>query len=99
VLATSTSEKWIEEVDRFTNMYDESLDVFKAARLSWKEVDLARGKGRLVREKERAKTMQQEMVLSTDAEASDVYGKSSFFFLFHALMVLFREFVLGLTIT
>lgn len=72
VLASSTSEKWIEQVDRFTNLYDESLDVFKSARLSWKEVDLARGKGRLVREKEKAKTMQQEMVLGTDAEASDV---------------------------
>lgn len=63
VLALSSSERWMREVSRFMEMYDESLDVFEAAKLSWKEVDLARGKGRLVREK----MMQQEVVLCTDA--------------------------------
>ena len=83
VLDSSTSEQWTKEVDRFTKMYDESLDV---------EVDL--GKGRLVREKEKEKTMQQEMVVN-----SDVYANSSFFLLLHALrlMVFFRKFVLGST--
>lgn len=57
---TTTSEQWKKEVDRFTKMYDESLDLFDSARSSWKEVDLARGKGRLVREKEREKTIQQQ---------------------------------------
>ena len=93
VLTSSTSENWTKEVNKFTNMYDESLDVFDAARSSWKEVDLARGKGRLVREKE--KTMQQVMVSGTGAEATDVYAKSSFFLLLHALMVFFRKFMLG----
>ena len=32
-------------------MYDEGLDVFEAARSSCKVVDMARGKGRLGREK------------------------------------------------
>ena len=97
VLESSTSsEQWTKEVDRFTKMYDESLDIFDTARLRWKEVDLARGKGRLAREKE--KTVQQEMVVVDSAVAnSDVYAKSSLFFLFHALMVFFRKFVLGLT--
>lgn len=92
VLDSSTSEQWTKEVDRFTKMYDESLDLFDTARLSWKEVDLARGKGRLVREKEKEKTVQKEMVVG-----SDVYAKSSFFLLLHALTVFFRKFVLGLT--
>ena len=38
-------------MDRFTEMYDENLDVFDTARPNWKKVDLAKGKGRLVREK------------------------------------------------
>ena len=92
VLDSSNSEQWTKEVDRFTKMYDESLDVFDTARLSWKEVDLARGKGRLVREKERDKKMQQEVVVN-----SDVYAKSSFFVLFHALIFFFRKFVSGST--
>ena len=96
VLDSSTSdEQWTKEVDRFTKMYDESLDVFSTARLRWKEVDLARGKGRLGREKE--KTAQQEMVVvDSDIANSDVYAKSSLFILLHALMVFFRKFVLGL---
>ena len=66
VLVSSSSERWMKEVNKFTEMYDESLDVFDSARLSWKEVDLARGRGRLVREKK----MQQDMVPdNTDVNA------------------------------
>ena len=65
VLASSTSERWTKEVDRFMEVYDEGLNMFEAARLSWKEVDLARGKGRLVREK--AKMMQQGMVANVES--------------------------------
>ncbi|KAF9236047.1 tRNA-guanine(15) transglycosylase-like protein [Melanogaster broomeanus] len=39
------------EVERFESAYDESMEVFSAARKDWKEVDTARGKGRLTREK------------------------------------------------
>jgi hypothetical protein len=92
VLNSSTSEQWKKEVDRFTKTYDENLDVFDTATSRWKEVDLARGKGRLAREK--AKTAQQQEMIVVD---TDVYAKSSLFILFHALMVFFRKFVLGLT--
>jgi hypothetical protein len=93
---TTSSERWTNEVERFTKMYDERLDVFDTARLSWKEVDLARGKGRLVREK----LQQQERVSGSVVVAgSDVYAQSSFFLLIQALMVFFRKFVLGLTDT
>ncbi|KAF8653657.1 hypothetical protein AX16_003808 [Volvariella volvacea WC 439] len=40
-----------EEVNKFAAHYDEELEVFKEARVNWREVDLARGKGRLAREK------------------------------------------------
>jgi hypothetical protein len=74
LLATSTSEQWTKEVDRFMKMYDESLDLFDTARSSWRKVDLARGKGRLVREKGREKTMEeQERVVVVGN--SDVYVK------------------------
>ncbi|KAF8801909.1 hypothetical protein BYT27DRAFT_7146988 [Phlegmacium glaucopus] len=65
VLVSSSSEKWMKEVDRFMEMYDESLGVFEAAKLSWTEVDLARGRGRLVRER----MMQEEIALAMDADA------------------------------
>ena len=99
-------ERWKKEVDRFTKMYDdeESLDVlFDSARMSWKEVDLARGKGRLVREKEKDKTLaeqeqEQEQVVDS-VDSVDVYAKSSFFLFIHALIVFFRNFVLGSTTT
>ena len=51
LLVSSSNERWSKEVERFMERYDENLDVFEAAKLSWKEVDLARGKGRLAREK------------------------------------------------
>ena len=48
-------QKWIEEVDRFCRMYDEtkSKELFDRARRDWRDVDRARGKGRLAREKEK----------------------------------------------
>ena len=94
--SSSTSEQWTKEVDKFTKMYDENLDVFDTARSNWKKVDLARGKGRLVREKEKEKTVQQQQQQQVVVD-SDVYAKSSLFLLFHALMVFFRRFVLGST--
>ena len=106
----SEEERWKKEVDRFTKMYDdeESLDVlFDSARMSWKEVDLARGKGRLVREKEKDKTLaeqeqeqeQEQVVVVDSVDSVDVYAKSSFFLFIHALIVFFRKFVLGSTAT
>lgn len=47
-----------QEIQRFCETYDESLAVFAEARQDWIGVDLARGKGRLSREKERADSEQ-----------------------------------------
>ena len=44
-----------EEITRFEQTYDGKLGVFAESRKDWNEVTLARGKGRLVREKERQK--------------------------------------------
>ncbi|KAI6010129.1 hypothetical protein EDC04DRAFT_2581170 [Pisolithus marmoratus] len=41
------------EVNRFESVYDDTMEVFRVARECWDEVDLARGKGRLEREKEK----------------------------------------------
>ena len=41
------------EVNRFERAYDESMGVISAARKDWSDVDLARGKGRLAREREK----------------------------------------------
>lgn len=41
------------EVNRFEGVYDESMEVLRVAKECWHEVDLARGKGRLGREKEK----------------------------------------------
>lgn len=43
------------EVGRFERTYDIRLQVLDEAKVSWAEVDFARGKGRLARERERAK--------------------------------------------
>ena len=48
-------QKWTEEVDRFCQMYDEMK-----SREYWRDVDRARGKGRLAREKE--KEMREEEI-------------------------------------
>jgi queuine tRNA-ribosyltransferase len=58
------AEEWEEQVKRFMDMYDENLQVFDEARIMWKDVDLARGKGRLAREKAK----QQEATLGTAVE-------------------------------
>lgn len=49
--AASSFEKFDLEVRKFAEFYDGSFGVFEQARRSWREVDLARGKGRLAREK------------------------------------------------
>jgi queuine tRNA-ribosyltransferase len=52
------------EVDKFVKVYDEEMKVFEDARKSWTEVDRARGKGRLAREKDK----QTESTLGTAVE-------------------------------
>jgi len=42
-----------KEVERFVDNYDEELEVFDEARVRWREVEMARGKGRLAREREK----------------------------------------------
>ncbi|KZT11460.1 uncharacterized protein LAESUDRAFT_671471 [Laetiporus sulphureus 93-53] len=52
VLARSDDDKaFIREMEKFCDMYDESMVVFDEGRSHWVEVELARGKGRLAREK------------------------------------------------
>lgn len=43
--------EWEKEVRRFEEYYDETSAMFDEAKKAWREVDLTRGKGRLVREK------------------------------------------------
>lgn len=43
--------KFEQQLDAFIEEYDEELVVFDEARISWSEVEFARGKGRLAREK------------------------------------------------
>ncbi|KIJ63113.1 hypothetical protein HYDPIDRAFT_182431 [Hydnomerulius pinastri MD-312] len=47
------NERFADEVKRFEDTYDESMEVFSAAKKDWRNVDKARGKGRLAREKGR----------------------------------------------
>ncbi|KAK2464954.1 hypothetical protein APHAL10511_003030 [Amanita phalloides] len=42
-----------QEVDRFIQTYDEDMVLFAEGAVNWRDVDLARGKGRLAREKAR----------------------------------------------
>lgn len=44
-------EEYAAQVDRFEAEYDEELEILEEARNMWEQVDLARGKGRLAREK------------------------------------------------
>jgi hypothetical protein len=46
-----------QEITRFERMYDEKLGVLAEARKTWTEVSLARGKGRLAREKLKPDTL------------------------------------------
>ncbi|KAF8963764.1 tRNA-guanine(15) transglycosylase-like protein [Flammula alnicola] len=57
-------ESWEAEVRKFEATYDEKLGVFDGAKASWQEVELARGKGRLAREKSK----QEEATLGTVVE-------------------------------
>jgi len=52
---SETPEQFSEEITRFEQVYDGKLGVFAESRKDWNEVTLARGKGRLVREKEKQK--------------------------------------------
>ena len=51
---------WAEEVQKFHDTYDMGRGLFVQAKKRWREVDLARGKGRLAREK--AKEVQPESI-------------------------------------
>ncbi|EMD37196.1 hypothetical protein CERSUDRAFT_95452 [Gelatoporia subvermispora B] len=54
VLARPTgSEELRKEAERFIEKYDEEMLVMEEAKAQWREVDRARGKGRLAREKEK----------------------------------------------
>ncbi|KDQ54042.1 hypothetical protein JAAARDRAFT_196811 [Jaapia argillacea MUCL 33604] len=57
-------EHFSREVERFTQVYDADMRIFDEARLCWAEVELARGKGRLAREK----VKQAESSLGTAVE-------------------------------
>jgi queuine tRNA-ribosyltransferase len=48
-------EVFTQEITRFENFFDGKLGVVAEARKAWTEVSLARGKGRLAREKEKMK--------------------------------------------
>ncbi|KAH9034992.1 tRNA-guanine(15) transglycosylase-like protein [Lactarius pseudohatsudake] len=48
-------EQFSEEITRFEQAYDEKLGVLAESRKDWNEVTLARGRGRLVREREKQK--------------------------------------------
>ncbi|TFK35426.1 tRNA-guanine(15) transglycosylase-like protein [Crucibulum laeve] len=63
-LLSEKPESWDAEVKRFIEAYDEDMVVLDEARVSWKEVELARGKGRLAREKAK----QDEGTLGTAVE-------------------------------
>lgn len=49
------SETFDLEISRFFQEYDEELTIFSESKTMWGEVEMARGKGRLTREKEKAK--------------------------------------------
>ena len=53
------------EVDKFCDGYDEGMSIFEEARKMWTVVELARGKGRLAREREK----QNESILGTAVES------------------------------
>lgn len=55
VLSREGTAKFEKEMERFIEVYDESTSAFDLARKNWTEVGMARGKGRLAREKEKAK--------------------------------------------
>lgn len=64
VVAENGVQGFIEEVRVFESVYDGDLVVFDEARVMWKDVEMARGKGRLAREKAK----QEESTLGTAVE-------------------------------
>ena len=48
-------EAFSQEITRFEQVYDGKLGVLAEARKTWTEVSLARGKGRMAREREKLK--------------------------------------------
>ena len=46
--------RFVSEVQKFVDYYDEGSCLLEEARVAWKKVDMARGKGRLAREKANA---------------------------------------------
>ena len=66
VLAGPNGEsRFKAEVTKFCEGYDEGMSVFEEARKMWTVVELARGKGRLAREREK----QNESILGTTVES------------------------------
>jgi queuine tRNA-ribosyltransferase len=63
----STHERFVSTTDAFSAAYDGKLRVFAEAKRDWADVEYARGKGRLAREK--AKTAVSEIVLNTTSPA------------------------------
>lgn len=51
--ASSQQDGFSIEVKRFAEVYDSGMTVFEEARRSWAEVEMARGKGRMAREREK----------------------------------------------
>ena len=51
VLETGGPEDFGSQVDRFLETYDEDMVIFEEAKVDWAKVEMARGKGRLAREK------------------------------------------------
>jgi queuine tRNA-ribosyltransferase len=64
VLAERPPEAFSEEIARFEQSYDGKLGVLAEARKDWTAVTLARGKGRMAREREK----QQQETLGTAVE-------------------------------
>ncbi|OCH90828.1 tRNA-guanine transglycosylase [Obba rivulosa] len=57
------------EAEKFMERYDETMVVFDEAKVEWREVELARGKGRLAREK--AKQHESTIGTAVDLEQAD----------------------------
>ncbi|VDB87075.1 unnamed protein product [Peniophora sp. CBMAI 1063] len=67
VLAHRSKEEFERETERFLEVYDGELKVLARGRVQWAEVELARGRGRLAREKEK----QGKDTLGTAVELDD----------------------------
>ncbi|KAH9064592.1 tRNA-guanine(15) transglycosylase-like protein [Lactarius vividus] len=64
-------EEFSEEITRFEQAYDEKLGVLAESRKDWNEVTLARGRGRLLREREKQK---QDALETTSGTRISVYS-------------------------